>query len=428
MKKFLFIIAPIILGIAIFAVYKTWASEYVKTIETFVASYDSQVSSPVNPTFTLYIGDNISPVTNPIKSNFFTITGIYTCGGDCSLQAKINSDSGSTKTFKLPATSNPTYMELVFKDRASIINPTTAGSYDYTLNITPSNLTISGLSAHLTTTYQYEPTGCEDGQPTNEKIKTIESHVYNSANQLSGSVDAPFTLYIGDNISGITDPIKSTFFTITGTYTSSAAATLQLQIDSTSSSTEVFNLPDVGGTPTPFEIIYDDTKGIIDHATAGSYSHTLNILPSNMTISGFGSTVAITYQYKPPACGGAYPATGELTSQVFDTNTDGAAYNSIMWRGVLGGPGVDQGKVEFQIASSDNSTGPWGFVGGTLCTSGDWYDPGAPDTPIEIKCAGAYHNNNRYYKYKVKICSANDCSTPGDYTPTVNDVVVSWSP
>ncbi len=132
--------------------------------------------------------------------------------------------------------------------------------------------------------------------------------------------------------------------------------------------------------------------------------------------------------WRKPSVAVGYPAYGELTSIIFDSTgvADGPAYNSIMWRGLLGGPSFDQGKVRFQVAASDNSGGPWTYVGSS-CAGGasDWYDMN-PDIPIELNCFSSF-NNKRYFRYKVQICST-DCSTGGTYTPTVNDIIINWSP
>lgn len=137
-----------------------------------------------------------------------------------------------------------------------------------------------------------------------------------------------------------------------------------------------------------------------------------------------------THRYKPPTCGGM-PVLGDLTSAVFDSteSADGAGYNSVMWKGTLGGPGSNEGKVGFQFSASDASTGPWTYIGGDTCASGDWFDAPTPSTPVELKgeiCQTAW-NNKRYFRYRIRICS-NDCIGAGTYTPTVNDVVVSWAP
>ena len=118
------------------------------------------------------------------------------------------------------------------------------------------------------------------------------------------------------------------------------------------------------------------------------------------------------------------PVTGQVASAISDTGAvNGAAYNSIMWEGTSG-----TGKVRFQLATSNSTSGPWTFIGGPTCTGSDYYDPGAPDTPVELTCAPQNHNNQRYFKYLVQICSNSDCSTAGITSPTVTSVVVNWSP
>ncbi len=118
-------------------------------------------------------------------------------------------------------------------------------------------------------------------------------------------------------------------------------------------------------------------------------------------------------------------ATGTLTSSIFDTGVvGGAAYNSIMWKGTLGTGST--GKVRFQLAASNLSTGPWNYYSGSTCGALDWFDTTGPDASVELKCPTQF-NNMRYFRYKVQLCSDN-CTVAGPNTPTVNDIVVSWAP
>jgi hypothetical protein len=285
-------------------------------------------------------------------------------------------------------------------------------------------VTISGLAAKIKVSYRFTPVVCDDGQPSSEKIKTLEYYVKDFTAQLSTATDTPFSVYIGDNISGVTDPVKSAHFTLSGTYT--GGGQLALRIDSDAATLVSFSLPTVTG-PTPFEVIYDDSTGKINPVSAGTYDYTLNLGPSGVTFSGLGIKIKISHRYKPPACGSGYPPTGQLYSIVLDTTgTSGPAYNSVLWKGALGGPSQNQGKVRLQLAASNSSSGPWSYVGGSTCSSGDWFDSNA-DTPAEIRCFSQL-NNKRYFKYRLQLCSMSDCFSSGLYTPQVDDVVVSWSP
>lgn len=150
-------------------------------------------------------------------------------------------------------------------------------------------------------------------------------------------------------------------------------------------------------------------------------------------VTNNGSTTNMNYtRYARATVQAGLPATGELTSIVFDTQVpDGATFNSIMWKGTEG-----SGRVKFQLATANSEAGPWNYVGsdGTTCGSSFWYDTGlsgsggGPGKPTEILCAKDYHTNQRYFRYKIQICSASDCSSAGSTSPSVDDIVVNWSP
>lgn len=121
--------------------------------------------------------------------------------------------------------------------------------------------------------------------------------------------------------------------------------------------------------------------------------------------------------------------TGTVISSIFDLGETGAGLNSIMWVGSLGGAGANTGKVKFQVAASASATGPWVYYGGSTCGTSDWFDPTLPNTPSELKganCLTAW-SGARYIRYKAMICS-NDCSTPSNYSPTVNGIMINWAP
>jgi hypothetical protein len=112
-----------------------------------------------------------------------------------------------------------------------------------------------------------------------------------------------------------------------------------------------------------------------------------------------------------------------LTSSILDTGvTGGAGFNSLLWQGSLG----TSGAVKFQIASSTSSTGPWTYYGCTncdpaSCSTSNYYQPN-PNVSCRFPTTGtASPQNNRYIRYKVYL------STTGT-TPTVNDIIINWSP
>ncbi|KKU81356.1 MAG: hypothetical protein UY07_C0020G0010 [Parcubacteria group bacterium GW2011_GWA1_47_8] len=416
-----------ILGFGVIA-YSAFAADQIKTTEHLVGSSDVSLITATSTGFSFYVGDNLSG-TDPVKSLYFTISGVYT--GNGTLGATINSDAATLQSFTLPDVgSTPTPFELIYKDPINKINPQSAGAYNYVLDVAPSGITVYGLGIKMTESHRYAPPACVDGSPSNEKVKTTTHFVGSSDVSLSTATSTGFSFYIGDNLSGITNPVKSLYFTISGVYTSGGGATIGAKINGDTATLQTFNFPSVGPTPTPFELIYKDPTNKINPQSAGNYNYILDLNLVGILVYNLGVTMTESHQYKPPPCAGM-PAFGDLTSAVFDStgSADGAGYNSVMWKGTLGGPGVNEGKVKFQFSASDASTGPWTYIGGDLCSSGDWFDATTPGTPVELKgeaCQTAW-NNKQYFRYKVRICS-NNCTDAGTYTPTVEDVVVNWAP
>lgn len=154
-------------------------------------------------------------------------------------------------------------------------------------------------------------------------------------------------------------------------------------------------------------------------------------------VTNTGATTNFVFTQYPKVVLGGLPATGTLTSTVFDSGaTNGVAYNSVLWKGTLS---AGTGTVRFQVATSNCAngatnaptcdSGTWSFIGGATCASNDWYDATAPDTSVEITCAPAHsQNNKRYFRYIIELCSASNCTDVGSITPQVDDVDISWSP
>jgi len=194
---------------------RVFAADQVRSTDTLIYSSDIAVSSNVDAPFTVYVGDNLAGVTSPMKSLYFTVSGVYTGGG--SLTMTINSDGATSQAFTLPAVSAPTPFEFIYKDPSGKINPVSAGSYNYTLNLAPSGVIMTTFGVRMTETHQYVPAACPDG--ATQKVKTNNFLVISSDVSVTASRTDPFTLYLGDNMAGITSPLKSLQFTVSGVYT-----------------------------------------------------------------------------------------------------------------------------------------------------------------------------------------------------------------
>ncbi len=126
----------------------------------------------------------------------------------------------------------------------------------------------------------------------------------------------------------------------------------------------------------------------------------------------------------------ATSSVGYLESSVFDTQTvAGAILNSIIWQGTSPSGTC----VDFQIAASNSSEGPWSYVGpsgdgstyyGTSCASSLQGGVGcaAPDTPICVKKSD--FAGYRYLRYNVRISS----DLLQTKTPVIEDIILNWSP
>ena len=106
-----------------------------------------------------------------------------------------------------------------------------------------------------------------------------------------------------------------------------------------------------------------------------------------------------------------------LTSSILDTGVSGGAgFNSLLWQGSLGTGGA----VKFQIAFSNNQAGPWTNYYGPTSES-DYYLPN-PNVSYAFPTTGtASPQNYRYIRYKVYLSTSST-------TPTVNDIIINWSP
>lgn len=404
--------------------YPIYAGDQIKSNTFFVGSPTSPISSQTDLPVSFYVGNDLTGVTNPVKMAIFKVNFAFSSAG--SVQFMLDSDNTTAKTFNLVnSTGRLGEMELVYKDDSGKMNVTSAGNYSHILNIIPSGVTLDNLTVELETTYQFAPNSCVDGSPNNQKVKTTEFYV-GQVNNMGASASLPFSIYLGDNLTGVTSPIKSVYFVVSGTYAASADGTLSLSTNS-AGPYKNFTLASTPVGVNPFSLVYKDDSGNISPSSSGSYNYNLYLNQTNLTIYSLSVKAIVTHQYKPVSCGLGYPPYGDLVSAIYDStaNADGAAYNSIMWKGELGGASFDKGQVLLQMAAADSTSGPWDYIGGTTCGSGDWYNA-ASGTPTQINCYTQL-NNKRYFRYKLRICS-DDCIASGNSTPTVDDVVVNYSP
>lgn len=130
--------------------------------------------------------------------------------------------------------------------------------------------------------------------------------------------------------------------------------------------------------------------------------------------------VCSSSNYKSKTFWRATSTVGVLISSIFDTQiTGGSAINSLLWQG-------DQPSgtsVKFKIASSNSSSSSWSYLGPNGSTADDdvYLSTGA-GIPISIKLQ--YHNNQRYFRYKI-ILESNAAQTA---SPRVDNVIINWSP
>jgi hypothetical protein len=110
-------------------------------------------------------------------------------------------------------------------------------------------------------------------------------------------------------------------------------------------------------------------------------------------------------------CG--YSSAGILESSTFDTGFDQLAYNWMAWSGSQ----PQNTSIRFQLATSNNLTGPWSFVGpdGTANT---YYTNSASEL-INYN----YHLNQRYFRYKLFLATQAQLQVP-----LLEELVISYSP
>lgn len=229
-------------------------------------------------------------------------------------------------------------------------------------------------------------------------------------------IDMPFSIFLGE----ISPGIKNAEIEIKGVAINQITPnpTIQVSIDDPTfvqSRAKTFVLDSVQRTD-PFKIRYDATSYLASVINeGGNWSFTLNLKLDGAAASLLSAKIRLTYTFLPK-----FLTSGQLDSSTYDTQVpEGAGYNAIMWKGQL--PATS--RVQFQFATSNDPDGPWpsSFAGPDgLPTS--YYEPSGPDIPIRI--SPAYHNNMRYFRYRIILKPSNS----GLASPRVDDVIINWSP
>jgi hypothetical protein len=190
----------------------------------------------------------------------------------------------------------------------------------------------------------------------------------------------------------------------------------------------------------PASPTYQVTIGADGVFSGWAWNDVIGWVSFNCNNSGIGNTCGtVDYKVKTSATAGVI-ASGTLESSTFDTGrTNGVAFNSFLWQGSLGtgGPTV---KVKFQLATANCTNGAtdpptcttnagWGgsktsgdgaFLGSDG-TSSTYYETSGPGVTVPIQTI--YHNNKRYFRYRVYLSR-----DAGAQTPTVQDIIINWSP
>lgn len=296
-----------------------------------------------------------------------------------------------------------------------------AGTYDYTLYLKGTSSGGTGSytvsSAKLVLTYSHSSS-------SSNVLKTtkffIEQKIDGAGNGVA--VNKDFTVSVAE----VSPVIRSVFVEVRGIAKGSGVGTVGVSVVNHGSAASYTNYSlDLSGSTSvvPFVVRYDASGVILSSSFPGSADYTLSLKGTGFVTDIWNAKLDITYKYEESS--GGLPPKGELISSTYDTGVvEGVAYNSLMWKGTLNSGFV--GQVGLQLAASNSILGPWSFEGPD-CTSATKYTPDASvPIPIEIACALS-HNNKRYFRYKVIICSDLDCVTSGSINPQVDEVVVNWS-
>ena len=149
------------------------------------------------------------------------------------------------------------------------------------------------------------------------------------------------------------------------------------------------------------------------------YGYAWNDVAGWVSFSGSGYKVVTSWR--------ATSTFAYVESSVFDTSlSGGGVLQSIIWQGTQ----PSGTSVDFQIATSSSSSGPWTFYGPSRSTTA-YHGTECPFSGISVPGAGSDKaicvDKNigaaRYLRYKVRLRS----TLLQTLTPTVEDVILIWS-
>ncbi len=121
--------------------------------------------------------------------------------------------------------------------------------------------------------------------------------------------------------------------------------------------------------------------------------------------------------YKVQTSWNATSAIATLDSATYDTGVSGGAQiNSVLWHGSQ----PSETQVRFQFATSNATSGPWTYAGSDG-TSNTYYTTGSD---VSKRIDYTLHSGKRYFRYRITLISNRAQTT----SPTVNEVIINWSP
>jgi hypothetical protein len=422
----------------------------------FRAFQEQNIITSTNSTttdFTVFVGEN-APV---IKSAYLEVEGVTKAIGSQTITVDIKQSAESfptarARTFVIDSTGTDSGFDILYAGNDQTGNDLTSylagiitspSPYTFSVKVSVLGNSVSLLSAKLVLTYQYTPPSSGTTVPNSNTL--YFSALANRDILASGSATTTdFTVFVGEP----SPIVKSAFFHVKGVTKAIGSQTITVDIKQSAESFPTARartfVIDSTGTDSGFDILYagnDQTGNDLTSYLAGiitsptSYPFSIKVNVSGADVSLLSATLVLTYRFDQTA--GGLPATGSLISPTFDTyTTNGVNYNWIMWKGSQ----PAGSKVRLQLATSNCAggqtdaptcgTGGWGSgtsnYMGSDCTNATYFEQSATDVSNEVACPSA-HNNKRYFRYKVILCSASDCASSGAQNPQVNDVIVNWS-